>query len=305
MIAKSLRYLLPAAMAGLLAGCDAVALNTSGILAVGQEDDAFTILLMTLPGEGHVELAKRYEKETRDFTGWKNVFVLHKADRSDLYWGKYRSIEEAQKNLKTAKAYISPIGMRPFTKALTVPLPGKQVGPPEWNIENVKGPYTVLIADFYDIPEAGYVGRKQFAVDYCQKLREKGVEAYYHHGTSHSAVMVGVFDESAVKVIQEENRSPRKEIQDPRVQEIIRRFPFMVNGRESYLKASDPRTGAAVRVREESKFVYIPGRKETLMESESPPPRVKDKPRRPTTAPKGAPVKGDTREAPFSRPGQP
>ena len=47
----------------------------------------------------HVKDAKLYQERLQKEAKWKNVFIIHKAGRSELYWGRYPSIEAAQKNL--------------------------------------------------------------------------------------------------------------------------------------------------------------------------------------------------------------
>jgi len=179
-----------------------------------------------------------------------------------IYWGKYSTIEKAQPNLRTAKAFRSKIGLRPFTQAIIIPLEGKPVGPPEWDIMTTKGVYTVMVADFYDVPEARYVGRKKFAVQYCTQLRDAGWQAYYHHGPVHSAVMIGSYETSVVKTIREPGHPPINQVMDKGVKTILKTFPQLaVNGRQEIIKVKDPKTGVTRSMPQKSKLIYIPGRK--------------------------------------------
>jgi hypothetical protein len=47
-------------------------------------------------------------------------------------------------------------------------------------------------------PGGAYENYKQGAVDYAKYLRDKGYEAYYHHGEAASVVTVGTFGADAV-----------------------------------------------------------------------------------------------------------
>ena len=198
---------LAAAAASVLAGCKHTGIWPGATGLTAQHGDEYTILLYMLNDPtSHVKDAELYRREAEKDTGWKGLFVTSKADHSELCWGRYPTIEAAQKNLKKAKAYVAPAGMKIFAQAMVVPLPGEDVGPPEWKLENAPGFYSVLVAVFYDVPDANYVGRKDFAVQYCKQLRDQGREAYYHHGPNRSGVTVGSFPESAIETVQQDGK---------------------------------------------------------------------------------------------------
>jgi hypothetical protein len=99
-------------------------------------------------------------------------------------------------------------------------------------------------------------------VAHCKELRGKRIEAFYHHGPTHSAVMVGLFDESAVRIIQRRGGETRPKVISPDVKAIQKRFPHLaVNGYEQWNVITDPVTGAKARQREKCRLITIPGRK--------------------------------------------
>lgn len=198
-----------------------------------QNKEHYTILLETFVGEGHAQQAERYRVETAKHTGWQGLSVVDKKDHSELYWGNYRSLAEADKNLKLAKAFMAPAGgYKLYVKAMVVPLEEPDVGRPEYDLANAQGYYTVLVAVFYDVPEANYYNRKQNAVDYCQQLRGRFQEAYYYHDPTRSAVTVGRFPKSAVR-LEMVNGVEKPVIVDARMQAVIDEFNCLaVNGRK-------------------------------------------------------------------------
>jgi len=237
-------------LAWLLAGAlGATALTGCGGDLFGQknpEDARFTILLRTHGSPTtHVQESELFRKRLTEVVGWKDVFIIHKPDHSELCWGTYPTIAAAKDNLRTAQNYVAPSGEKVFELAIILPLPEKDVGPPEWNIQNAKGTYTVLIAEFFDVPEANppYLGRKNIALDYCKQLRDKGEEAYYFHGPAKSFVYVGAFPASAVKKV-ELNGVVRPVVQDPKMLDVLKTHPFLaVNGCAKPVQVVNPVTG--------------------------------------------------------------
>ena len=251
----------------------AVATATSGcgpgggqpLFQLGPNPEAmeeYTILLSTMTGPQHVQQAKYYREQTDKDTHWPGLFVVHKDEHSELFWGKYASHADARKDLKKAKDYRTAIGIPVYAQAMIVPLPGKGFGPPEWDLLNAKGEYTVVVAVFYDVPQAKYYGRKNHAVVYCRQLREKGEEAYYHHGPSQSSVTIGLFPASAVQMV-EQKETVRPVIVEPRIEAIVAKYPkAAVNGYAERQAVIDPVTGKAKREWAKPYPVHIPRREE-------------------------------------------
>ena len=216
--------------------------DTSG----GAADGNYTISLAVCRSpSGHVRQAKDFKRAAEHHTGWKNLFIVHREDYSVVYWGKYRAVADAKGNLRKAKAYRTPAKIPVFVKALIVPLPGKEdTGPPEWQLGNTpeRYVYTVMVADFYDVPEADYLGRRKFAVEYCRQLRQKNIPAYYRHDPASSVVTVGLFGRSAVMVTRK-GRKFQRDVRDPRIKSIFARFPDLaVNGRQKLLRTINAKT---------------------------------------------------------------
>lgn len=221
-------------------------LFTSGASGDAKEGNYTVLLSACTSPTGHVQQAKRYKQATERHAGWKNLFIVHKTDHSLLYWGRYKRLDDARPNLKKAKAYRTPTKLRVYAKAIIVPMPGKEdPGPAEWRLDNAprKWVYTVLRATFYDVPEADYIGRRKFALDYCRQLRKEGIEAYYKHDVAQSIVTIGLFDASAVEFVRKGKRIQRI-VRNGRVKAIFRRFPNLaVNGREKLITTIDVKTG--------------------------------------------------------------
>lgn len=259
--------------AAVAAGCDTNAFPWSrhppgggaGVSAGGGRDDTesrpYTILLCALTDpETHVADAERYRKTLTEKVGWKDLFVVHKGGRSELFWGRYRSGEakEAQDNLKTAKAYRTKDGIPLFVKAIVYPIPGKEIGPKEWNLKGAKGEHSLLVAVFKDDPERNYVGRRRFAVQYCRRLRQHRYEAYFHHGPVNSHVTIGAFGHKAIR-IQKTPTGQKLYILDPAIKQLQKDFPLLaINGSGVIDHIRDPRTGKMIRHKRKTYLIRIP-----------------------------------------------
>ena len=71
------------------------------------------------------------------------------------------------------------------------------VGNPAWALSNLSAMYSLQVAVFE--PTDVFWGFKQAAAQYCQVLRERGYEAYYHHTDASSMVTIGSFGPEAVR----------------------------------------------------------------------------------------------------------
>ncbi|MBN1555931.1 MAG: hypothetical protein JXA11_14400 [Phycisphaerae bacterium] len=242
-----------------LVGCDGAGAGGGGWNLGGYAaEDEYTLLLTTLTGPDHVNLADLYLQRMKQYTDWQGLYVVNKDESSALYWGKYRTRQDALKNLQTAKQYVTPgSGENLFRMATIVPLPGQDVGPSEWNLKNARGEYTVLVAVFQDLPQQNYVGRKSRAVDLCKKLRQQGQEAYFLHETSRSGVTIGTFPAEAMRTRQVEKIHPQtgdkylveeRVVIDPRMKAILKENPeFLYCGNTEIRNELDPQTGKIVR----------------------------------------------------------
>lgn len=259
---KPLSIVLIGVMAALgCAGCDGTfpGAGASGS-DLGEKD--FTIGLMIFRGSDHVREAQFYQAQTEKVTGWKDLVLVHKAGQSELYKGRYYSPEAAQKDLKAVRTMKTPTGVMPYATAMVVPAVGNDPGPAKWNLKNSTGVCSVVVAVFFDVPEADYFGRKKIAVAYCEQLRQDGEEAYFYHGPAQSAVSIGSFPASSIKenpraVLSEKDDASSgpvkagtvydEDVVDPRINEILRKHPYLAfNGRKKTVIAPDAKTQKAV-----------------------------------------------------------
>ncbi len=221
-------------------------------------EDEYTLMLIMLNGPDHVAMADLYLERTKQFTNWAGLYVVNKDDSSTLYWGRYRTREAAMNNLRTAKEYVAPASKQKiYQMAAIVPLPGKDIGPAEWNLKNADGEHTVLVAVFQDLPPQNYYGRKARAVDLCKQLRAQGTEAYFFHDTSRSGVTIGMFSEKAMQTRRVERKHPQtgdtffedlRVVVDPKMKKILDDNPeFLYCGNTEIRTIVNPATGKTVQ----------------------------------------------------------
>ena len=247
------------ALAAAAAGCqtDGRLDLFSSVKPASQDRDEYTILLYMLATPDHTVRIQTYKDQTERDTHWTGLFVVDKPDHSNLCWGRYSTPAAAARDLAKAKKYRSPTGVLVYAKAMVLPLPGKEPGPPEWNLRNAKGAYTLVIATFYDVPDANYFGRKANAVEYCRQLRQGGQEAYYLHGPVVSSVTIGTFPESALGMANIGGRLI-PEIRDPGMLAAQRQHPHLaVNGRQQITLRADA-SGQAQKIPDPSYPDRIP-----------------------------------------------
>jgi len=259
---KRLRWLAIGVVCGALslAGCNGQSADWDplGFLKGPKDDGTYTVLLYISDAPSHIEEVKYIRDATKKHTGWRDLIVIHQSDRSAMYWGSYATVEDAAKNRKVARNYHSEAGLRPFSAAIVVPMPGKEVGPPELKLGNTPGYYSLLVAVFYDMPERRYIGRKKFAVEYCQKLRKNGYESYYYHGPARSGVTIGSFPKSSVET-KREGVKMKHIIHDARVTKLMGDFPRLaVNGSAERREVVNPKTGKVEKIVQKTYLIRIP-----------------------------------------------
>lgn len=198
-----------------------------GTLSGGEADidDGFTIRLAVTGGATHIQQARELRKQLEQ-AGWENLMTIGGDGYTTLTWGTYQTVEDAAKDVQTAKAYTDSSGRRPFILAMTIPIPGKQIGKPEWDLRKAPGTYTVLVMTYSNDPKINFFTRKSKAAAQCAKFREEGYEAYYYHGPVKSHVTVGSFPSDSLKSIK--GNVVRTEIRNPEMIRILKRFPELV-----------------------------------------------------------------------------
>jgi len=253
---------LACAAAGLLAGCDGAgpglgpAFPGAAGLPVSGE---YTIRLRTFSGPDHVQQAQQYKQRTEQYAKWTDLFIVHEDSYSALYWGRYPSPQAAEADLRRALAYRTPLNVPVFSRAAVAVVPGQQTENEPWKLTNAKGAYSVLVAVFFDMPDRNYLGRKEFALDYCRRLREAGLEAYYYHETSRSGVTVGAFPASSVEEVDQPGGQTHSTIRDPAIHKVLRDFPELaVNGSAERVRVFNPQTQRAEWVTQRSYVIRIP-----------------------------------------------
>jgi len=220
----------------------------------------YTILLSAIVDpDQHVQAADDLKDTTEQYTRWKDVFVVHEDGISQLYWGKYPSIRSAQGNLNRAQRFQTSDGYRPFAPAMIVPLP-IEAGPPEYDLTRANGTYTLVVAQFYDVPEAKYIGRAKFALDYCKQLRDEGHEAYYHHQGINSYVTIGAFPAEAYRMMRTPTGQATKRLYySPELKALMKEFPILiVNGRAQYERSTGTKVAKGGRMAVTSYVMDIP-----------------------------------------------
>ena len=246
--------------------------------------EKYTVLLKEFKGANSKEVAELYVKETPKHTGWKDTDLVFNNNMYQLIRGTYASRNEAQSVCFHCKRWKSSVGTKVFPDARVIPVPGLEIGPPERNLKNCKkGVYTYQIAVFYDMYKKDYpnlrslrkdyVGRKSFAVDYCNQLRKANYEAYYYHGPNKSIVTIGTFGNKAIqtKNVPLYHPDARKKpgtrtkylLIDNEMKRLGKKFPHMqVNGTGESYSAINPRTGIREVHRQYTYPILIPGREE-------------------------------------------
>jgi len=188
--------------ATLLAGCEVGEFGDFGQPGPYDRDGHYTILLAGFFSANHADEALAH-MEALQRGGWRDLTIIQDEDHSELSWGRYDTIDAGLKDLKKARTHTDAEGARPYALAWVVALPGPDIGPPQWKLFGAKGTYTVVVGYYYNVPEQGYLGRKQAVVDQCELMRKMGYEAYYHHGPARSYITVGTFDDQALQTIRE------------------------------------------------------------------------------------------------------
>jgi hypothetical protein len=247
-----------------------------------------------------MEKARQIKQNLVKTSGMRDWHLLHQEEDSLLFYGYYKTY--ADPKAKADRARISAMadgaGNRPFSRAHFAPLDAADpVGPPEWNLANAKGYWSLQIAAYKDSPE-----RKQYAVDAVKAARAQGIDAYYYHGDTMSLVCIGTWPREAVRTADENVRAGdqgqlkvvlpplppdvkdtpelkgeggqrlhveagRNEVVDPTLKAAMDTYPTMaINGTMYNTTRTDPRTGKTVTTPDASFPVKIPHNDPSLLD---------------------------------------
>lgn len=176
-------------------------------------DAQWTIVCQVFTDSNHQAEATQAKELWIQQTGLPGFYVIHKQDQSTLYYGYYRSIDDAHDRKESDRAqadrhHLEELtdsnGTHPFVGSVFVELvPKDPPAPPEWNLVNAKGYWSLQVAVYEDDPR-----RKQAAVDSVKDMRAHGIEAYYYHGDTASSVCIGTWPKEAVKQQTEQYNNP-------------------------------------------------------------------------------------------------
>ncbi len=259
------------------------------------KDARWTILCASLGMQNHAEFARSLKNSLAGASGLKDWYIVRSANHTTLYYGFYKAIDDkidareaarAAEDRRRIRALVdSRTAQRMFPQAIHVALESADpAAPPEWNLVNAKGFYTLQVAILKDDPD-----RKLKAVEAVREARAQGHDAYYYHGPTSSSVCVGTWPDSAVRVQAEgtaqhpnsvvvtlppsmapnagmtpdgrpiEVIQQKVEIVDASLMAVMKAFPYTIfNGIEAR-KMRNPQTGQERWVRSPSRIVRIPG----------------------------------------------
>lgn len=248
------------ASAGSAKGADA-----SQVL-VPPKDARWTLFCFRFTGPDHVARANQTKGDLLANSTLRDWYIIHSEGSSSLYYGYYRTfsdekdkkeMERAQADRRAVQSLEDQRKDRVFAQAMFVPVDAPDpTAPPEWNLANSKGYWSLQIAVFQGIAD-----RKEAAVEAVREARKMGVEAYYYHGQSVSSVCIGAFPENAV--VKQQDDSARAI--DPEA-------PLMVLGPGADVpdwmvrNMVDPKTGKQVKVLEQRVEIADPALKKAMQD---------------------------------------
>ena len=269
-------------------------------------DAQYTIFCRRFGGPGHIQIGQRIKDELiRQYPQLPDWHLIIEDQQTSLYYGYYKEVDRDANPAEAARLAADRVkllgltdanGNALFSGSMTVPIPTPDpTAPPEWNLANSKGYWSVVIAA-YTVPSE----RKAAAVEAVRAARAMGVEAYYYHGESISQVCIGSFPRDAVVAQQMDSAGtatddkdiilstkpltpaerqkiqagrpnativePKLEIADPKLRAAMQKYDvYAVNGYIDMTKATDPRTGRVSETPKPSFLVEIPHEAPSLL----------------------------------------
>lgn len=242
-----------------LVGCE----SGGRISGFGQSssEEMWGIRCITLNTPDRYQRGEAYAKALKRVAGLEPnlVQVFHEEGETAVYYGRYRRVYGTDASARFKPNHLRDIetirslrfqgdDVWPFILASMDVLPTYRSHRPSWNLENVDGYWTLHVAVFYNT--ATMRSRRTAAEEYCQMLRDRGEEAYFHHGTVNSSVYLGTFPKGAVTEVQRENPMTGEvvttlKIVEPALIALQKRYPHSLhNGHKFYEIVRNRRTGA-------------------------------------------------------------
>ncbi len=184
------------------------------------DEEAWTIECNTYLSENHAKAADSMATALKRVPELRSesVWVEHGPKRSTVFYGEYplkyvqaqvASESHAEGDLiiklsdeiKSDLDFIRKLAMGdkyPFFSARPIPKPLADVGPPEWDIRNARGIYTLNVGVTYNTETLH--NYKEAAIEWVRDLRSRGHEAYYYHDPDRpqTSICVGTFGEEAL-----------------------------------------------------------------------------------------------------------
>ena len=260
-------------------------------------DSRFTLLCSIFTGPGHYKRAEEMKAKLAAASNLAGFYLVRGDGQTTIYHGFYREFEAAnnpaaaaiaQADKRAIESALDPAGMTIVRNAIFVPMESPDpVAPPEWDLRNAKGFYSLQIAAYKDHPD-----RKQAAVDSVRDMRKAGIDAYFFHGPTTSSVCVGAWPKEAVvqqnveevraasgnplvvlppgmsapsqPVLDSRGRktevvAPKLQVLDPTLRAAMKQYPeHALNGMVSTRLIKDPKTGASTTVADPSYLIEVP-----------------------------------------------
>ncbi len=259
------------------------------------QPEAWTIECNSYEGPQRRDMAEKMAGALRRVSRLRadQVAIEHSENRSRVLYGEYKL---KYKRAKTARdspaqggmyiemnaairadlAFIRKLAMGdkfPFFSARSIHKPIADVGPPEWDLRNTRGAYTLHVGVTY--PTENLREYKQAAVEWVRVLREEGHEAYYYHDpdVAKSDVCVGSFPSGALiegVAIVNGREEPRQRYSDA-VYRLRDQGDFrfnLENGHRVFVQDRNARTGKTARMPNGSFLVKIPQRGQSASRNE-------------------------------------
>lgn len=215
------------------------------------------------------------------------VWVEHTDTQSRVLYGTYRlqyvraqtdsasqregdlviSLSQEIKNDLATIRQLALGSQYPFFAARPMQKPQPDIGPPEWDLRNAKGVYSLHVGITYPTPTMHEY--KEAAIEWVKALRDDGFEAYYYHNPDkpETSICVGTFGRDAIVSGQHESRYEdleieqrqvyRKPVNDLRAKNEMFQYN-LENGHITYKSFVDPKTGQRERLPNRSFLVRIP-----------------------------------------------
>jgi hypothetical protein len=244
------------------ASCSSALLFVAGCVTPGKpaagssnpDEEVWAIRCLTLHAADRFDRANAYADALKRVPGLRPelVQVVTDEDGTAVFYGRYQreygpdgATERFKPDQLTDLKTIRELSVRtgtgdawPFYLAEMDVLPTYRSPHPEWNLAQAEGYWSLHVAVFYNT--AQFRSRRSAAEEYCAMLREKGEEAYFHHGTVNSSVYVGLYPEGAVTEVRREDplagrMTTTLKVADPRMSAAQERFPTSLqNGHTIY-----------------------------------------------------------------------